>query len=383
MKDELERMKSRLNRKILKFDSNAEKDKIKEKEDNALESKEISDKKSFEDKEKQRKSDEELLAELEATKKALDEERKKEKPNNKLEEELKNTKEALEKEKLENEKLQKEKQKEAEAEKEKIKQEKEKKEKEEFGPSGIGIYDRRSITKQMRKKQANEDNENFEKAFNPPAEVLSVRYKKLLKELLYALFFTIVMGIFHILMFKEIKFPEIAAQGVIASLTLIGIYFFEKSYRKGLNVKIFIRGLEFIFVAVFLLYYTDKRIVSTKLVTLILPIISVCLIFYYIAKVIIIEKIERSKYIRSLSDVDTMINKDEKSEEIGMLYRKNVNNKKLTYLLKVMDEKAKKAPVKAEDRKNIKLKMDSPYKKEKRTKKEQKKFDEWKAKVKS
>lgn len=387
MKDELERMKSRLNRKILKFDSNADKDKAKTKEENkAVESKEIldtTDIKSFEEKEKQRKANEKLIAELEATKKALDEERKKEKPNLKLEEELKNTKEALEKEKIENEKLQKEKQKEDEAEKEKIKKEKEQKEKEEFGPAGIGIYDRRSIIKQMRKKQSNEDNETFEKAFNPPAEVLSVRYKKLLKELLYALFFTIVMGTFHILMFKEIKFPEIAAQGVIAALTLIGIYFFERSYRKGLNIKIFIHGLEFVFVSVFLLYYTDKRIVSTKLVTLILPIISVCLIFYYIAKVIIIEKIERAKYIRSLSDVDTMINKDEKTEEIGMLYRKNVNNKKLTYLLKVMDEKAKQAPVKAEDRKNIKLNMESPYKKEKRTKKEQKKFDEWKAKVKS
>lgn len=371
MKDELERMKSRLNRKILKFDSNAEKEKAKIKE------------KECEAKENKTKENEALESKEFSDKKSIEEERKKERESYKLEEELKNTKEALEKEKKENEKLQKEKQKEAELEKEKIKQEKEKKEKEEFGPSGIGIYDRRSIIKQMRKKQANEDNATFEKAFNPPAEVLSVRYKKLLKELLYALFFTIVMGIFHILMFKEIKFPEIAAQGVIASLTLIGIYFFEKSYRKGLNVKIFIRGLEFIFVAVFLLYYTDKRIVSTKLVTLILPIISVCLIFYYIAKVIIIEKIERAKYIRSLSDVDLMINKDEKSEEIGMLYRKNVNNKKLTYLLKVMDEKAKKAPVKAEDKKNIKLKMDSPYKKEKRTKKEQKKFDKWKAKVKS
>lgn len=385
MKDELERMKSRLNRKILKFEN---KDKSLDKKiEDKNKDKDKENKEQIEAiKEQERKiadSKKELEKELERIKKELDYEKKKTNPNLKLKEELENAQKELEKERKEKEKLEEENNKAKIEEKEKTEKEKIRKHEEEFGPSGIGIYDRRSIIKEMRKKQQNEDNETFEKAFNPPAEVLSIRYKKLLKELLYALFFTIVIGTFHLLMFKEIEFPKIVSQGVIVGLALGAVFFFERSYRKDLDVKIFIRGIEFLFVASFLLYFTDKRYIDSKLVTLILPIISVCLIFYYIAKVIIIEKIERNKYIRSLSDVDTMINKNEKDEEIGMLYRKNINNKKLTYLLKVMDERHKKGPKKGEDKKDIKLNVENPYKKEKRTKKEQKKFNEWKAKVKS
>lgn len=381
MKDELERMKSRLSKKILKFENNS-KEKDDEAEKTKVPEKELKQDENFV------LTDAKLKEELEKLKKELEEEKTKNKNNDKkdenLEKELKEVKGALEK--LEEEKKEFEKENEIKKEQELKKKEeiKKKKQEEEFGPLGIGIYDRRSIIKGLRKKQQIEESETLEKAFNPPVEILSVRYKKLLVELLYALLFTLVIGSFHLLMFKEIEFPKIVSQVVIIVLNLIGLFFFEKSYRKNRNIdlKLFIRGIEFIFVSSFLMYFTDKRFISSKLVTLILPIISVALIFYYIFKVIIIEKVERNKYIRSLSDVDNMIDESTKDEEIGMLYRKNVNNKKLTYLLKVMENRNKKE-IKKEQKQKIELDVSNPYKKEKRSKKEQENFNKWKAKVKS
>lgn len=368
MDKELERMKSRLNRKILKF----EKDKSDGKDEADL----IKNKKGSK-KNEPKVNDGKLSKELENPK--INEVKNKE-----LEKELANTKEALEEAKKKTKKYEKyekaEKEK-LEAEKKAKAEEKRKKDEEEFGPLGIGIYDRRSITKELRKKQYQEENETLEKAYNPPAEVLSVRYQKLLRELLYALLFTIIIGTFHLLMFKEIKYPKIAAKGTVIALSLVGIFFFERSYRKDLDMKLFIRGIEFTFVSGFLMYFTEARYISSRLVTLILPIISIALIFYYIAKVLIIEVIERNKYITSLSDAKKIIDLDRKASETGMLYRNNVNNKKLTYLLNVMNERDKKA--KPKEASNIEIDASNPYKKEKRTKKEQENFEKWKAKIKS
>lgn len=377
MKDELERMRSRLSKKILKFEnkSNENIEDFKEKQDlNYKTNKDLI-------------SDEKLKEELEKLRKELEDEKAKkesDKTDKKLEKELKEVKSALVKLEEEKKEFEKENKAKAEEEEKKLKEEQKKKQEEEFGPLGIGIYDRRSIIKEMRKKQQNNEDENLEKAFNPPAEVLSVRYKKLLVELIYALVFTIVIGTFHLLMFKEITFPKIVSQIVVVVLNIIGLMFFERAYRKNkeVDIKLFIRGIEFVFVSSFLMYFTETRYISSKFVTLILPIVSVILIFYYIFKVIIIERIERNKYIRSLSDVDIMVDENEKEEEIGMLYRKNINNKKLAYLLKVVDDRNKK-----ENKKELKevkdIDVKCQYKKEKRTKKEQENFNKWKAKVKS
>lgn len=372
MDKELERMKSRLNRKILKFEKNKD----------GLDSKEevIKNKKGSKRLES-KVNDVKISLELETLKDELEKTKKEKQESKQLEKELAHTKEALKEAHKKTEKYEKAEKEKLEQEKKKKAEEKKKKEEEEFGPLGIGIYDRRSITKELRKKQYQEDNETLEKAYNPPAEVLSIRYQKLLKELLYALVFTVIIGTFHLLMFKEIEYPKIAAKGTIIVLSLIGMFFFERSYRKDLDMKLFIRGIEFTFVSGFLMYFTEARYISSRLVTLILPIISIALIFYYIAKVLIIEKIERSKYIISLSDADKIIDLNRKSDEIGMLYRSNVNNKKLTYLLNLMKERDKKA--KPKDADDIELNLETPYKKEKRTKKEQENFEKWKAKIKS
>lgn len=252
----------------------------------------------------------------------------------------------------------------------------------------LGIYDRRSILKSIYEKFNTPDREQFEKIKNPPEKVISIRYKKILKELLFSLFFTLIIGFYHLLKYKEIEVNNILNYSIIGILTFISLFFFESSYRKE-KVENFIRGSEFVFVIVFLLFFTTNRYIAEKYISLILPGTALFIVSYYIIKVITIEKIMRTKYLFSLSDVNMMkepILRGSYPEELGMLYQKTPMYERVESLekhIKDVEEKEKEKKKKSEEK--IKENLEELYsenKGKKRNKKEQMNFEKMKAKIK-
>ncbi len=251
----------------------------------------------------------------------------------------------------------------------------------------IGIYDRRTISKQMKEKTSHIDEKYFDGILNPPESIMKIRYGKMFRELCFGLVFTIVIAIIHYIVYSSILISKQIITMCSLILVVISIVLIEVSYRKK-DIELTIRGIEFYLMSLFIIFFTSDRYISTNFVTMLLPAIGIGFTAYYLAKVILLERILRAKYLFSLSDIPKMCDEDNEtiSSEIGMLYNKKAMIDQMDLFNATFNSDDNEYDFEEENKLNNieEVKEEKKYnnkKRKKRTKAQQERFEKYKAKI--